>query len=98
MKLLENQSETIDGEQLYCRYATMEDYAAVIKIMPNLNNGLDYMQHWYPELIKNPNKYCFLCECNGRIVRNFEYITLIYNNCAQHDLIIHSCQFISVFF
>ena len=56
-----------DG-MLVVRYATLDDYEAVLAINKNIYEGLDYVPAMYKSFIADPNAMAFVLEINNIVV------------------------------
>ena len=55
-------------EGLTFRDATEDDYEAVLAINNNVYDGRDYIPDRYHRFLKDPSKYAYVAEKDGKIV------------------------------
>lgn len=65
------------------RKATEEDYQAVLDITSEFNNGADYLNVQYSELINDPDSSYYVCEVDGEVVSCFPHMFICICTCSQ---------------
>ena len=50
------------------RYATLDDYDAVMAINETIFQGADYLPEMYTEFITDPTTRCYVLEINNAVV------------------------------
>ncbi|BFZ09780.1 hypothetical protein BsWGS_12819 [Bradybaena similaris] len=67
------------SSRIVVRKAREEDYQAVLDITAEFNNGADYLNVQYSELINDPDSSYYVCEVDGEVAA-FEGVSLVDDN------------------
>ncbi|CAH1791130.1 unnamed protein product, partial [Owenia fusiformis] len=67
-------SGTLDD--VIIREAQIEDHGAVMAIQPNLNEGMDSLNEYFPKYLANHSYKCYVAEMHRKLLAYMQYLTV----------------------